>query len=247
MSSKSKSAQQNAINQVASYLEDYLNEPAAFRGQVLRGAGPIVEFETKLADTCQFPYCVATANATIALMGLGLLFQIRNKEILIPENHWPGTAAAFRLMGAKIKHYSESMDLEKIIFSHPKACLVITTEKTPPINLKSKTSNPIFIEDSQRSVLPTQTPKTISPWDIQVLSFGPGKPLSLGEGGAVLFRSENQRRDFIRLTQHPERFANEYEEAPNVPSVCLNGRIHPVAAILGSILLGTTQSSFITN
>ena len=67
--------------------------------------------------------------------------------------------------------------------------------------------------------------------DAIVLSFGPGKPLDAGEGGAVLTDDDDFYQRLVWLTQHPERHrvdlglgvGNEFG---------LNLRIHPASAAL---------------
>ena len=72
--------------------------------------------------------------------------------------------------------------------------------------------------------------------DIQIISFGPGKALSLGEGGALLTRHRRIYERGVAISQHPERSRNEgLTELPEHPF--LNARMHQVSAILGCALL----------
>src|ERR1022692_2733746 len=105
MSSAQIAIHAQIAGKVRDYLEAMLSEPLALRGQQLRGGGPIAQFETLLADRCQFPYCVATSNATTALMALALVLRVRDRLVLFPKNHWEGSVSAFRVLGAKIRHY----------------------------------------------------------------------------------------------------------------------------------------------
>lgn len=97
-----------AIASVATYLEDFLSDTEAFRGQQLRGGGPVVEFEALLAKRCGYPYCVATCNATSALLGLAAMLRARGKTAWFPASHWEGSVSVFRLIGAKIRRYDTS-------------------------------------------------------------------------------------------------------------------------------------------
>ena len=103
------------IGQVGDYIEAMRANPQAFRGQQLRGGGPVAEFENLLATRCSFPYCVSTSNATTALIALAVVLKVRGRVVYFPREHWEGSVAAFRLMGARIKRY----DPEKILRCPP--------------------------------------------------------------------------------------------------------------------------------
>lgn len=245
MSESLSSNSAKAVAAVTAYLEDFLLDPQAFRGQQLRGGGPVAEFERTLADRCGFPYCVATCNATAALLGLAELFRVSGKTIWFPKSHWEGSVSAFRLMGARIRRYVEQGD--SLLRGHDQTSIVIASEHADANLIRQRAESPqcTIIEDSAR--LPGWTTSTTSQADIQVLSFGPGKPLSLGEGGAILFRTKKLYLSFVSLAMHPERIAAEGEAAPRFPRACLNARIHPVAAIIGSAILAEGREGFISN
>lgn len=73
--------------------------------------------------------------------------------------------------------------------------------------------------------------------DVLVLSFGPGKPLCCGEGGAILTNSESTYKECIRLSQHPERYRLEYSLRDYADIQPINARMHPLAAVMGLIQL----------
>jgi hypothetical protein len=75
-----------------------------------------------------------------------------------------------------------------------------------------------------------------SPADVQILSFGPGKPLTLGEGGAVLTRCQTLYNQLVAVSQHPERCLVE-DIVCDPKGLALNARIHPIAAIIGMNLI----------
>jgi dTDP-4-amino-4,6-dideoxygalactose transaminase len=233
MSSSQVAIHAQIAGKVRDYLEAMLAEPLAIRGQQLRGGGPVAEFETLLAERCGFPYCVGTSNATTALLALALLLRVRDRVVLFPKNHWEGSVSAFRVFGAKIKRYDPDDAFECAdVDGEPVA--IITGDTQQRFSTPRQT---LVIEDSCRIPGLSASPKHVSSADIQVLSFGPGKPLSLGEGGAALFRLKSLCRKFIAVTQHPERMAAQFSIPGAVPRLSLNGRIHPVAALLGHALL----------
>jgi len=239
MSTYSPAPSPSGIEQViANYVATMVAFPDALRGQQLRGGGAVAEFETLLAERCGFPYCVATNNATSALIALAVVLAVRGRSVFFPRNHWEGSVAAFRLMGARIKRY----DPEKVLRCPPPrsgkpAVAVIVGSYHLRINHSSVT---ILIEDSCRLPGVSVPVGTGSFADVKVLSFGPGKSLSLGEGGAALFRSKMLYRKFVAVSQHPERVSAEFSWRGSMPRMSLNARIHPVAALLGCMLLNKT-------
>lgn len=218
---------------VAAYVSDFLAEPSAFRGQLLRGGGPVAEFEALLADRCGFRHCVATSNATTALMGLSLALGLRGRTVWFPQGHWEGSVSAFRLIGSRIRRYEPGNAVNSVpVKSDSRRGLVIGGNDSENFSEFGMGST-VIIEDSNRLPGITVPVDDFSKADIQVLSFGPGKALSLGEGGAVLFRRQKAYESFVRVAQHPERVVSEFGGAANVEKLALNGRIHPISAILG--------------
>jgi dTDP-4-amino-4,6-dideoxygalactose transaminase len=235
MSEPISSKSSKAVAAVTAYLEDFLGDPQAFRGQQLRGGGPVAEFERTLADRCGFPYCVATCNATTALLGLAAMFRIGGKTVWFPKSHWEGSVSAFRLMGAKIRFYDTEAGTFPRLQRATVMPFVIVSKCADVGMIRAAAGSPkcLIIEDSSRIPRVSVENHEYSEADIQVLSFGPGKPICLGEGGAILFRTRKLHDRFISCSMHPERTANTTGRAPRVPPRCLNARIHPLAAIMG--------------
>jgi len=235
MSDRICEKQHVAVRNVTDYLRYFLADPTAFRGQQLRGGGPVAEFEQLLAERCGFPFCVATCNATTALLGLALIIHARGRTVLFPRDHWEGSVAAFRLMGAKIRRYNPPRKQTDSVASDDPvvATIVGQSDDFKATRIHASGLGRLVIEDSGRIPGISAAIGHESRSDIQVLSFGPGKPLCLGEGGAVLFRDERLYEQFVRSTQHPERVASEFGRPAKTPDVCLNGRIHPLAALIG--------------
>jgi dTDP-4-amino-4,6-dideoxygalactose transaminase len=224
------------IERVSAHLVDLLDAPEAFRGQQLRGGGPVAEFEGLLAERCGFPWCVATCNATTALMGLAIALDLRGRTVWFPKEHWEGSISAMRLMGARIRRYDPAGEA-----GHPGqldegAQFVITAADAdvPAVRQLFGNAGCLIVEDSSRLPGISHEQQDRSMADVQVISFGPGKPLCLGEGGATLFRSREMHDRFIACTMHPERLAALDGRPPGFEPEALNARIHFVAAILGS-------------
>lgn len=228
---------------VALYVSDFLAEPVAFRGQQLRGGGAIAEFEDLLARRCGFRHCVAISNATTALLALACILNVRSRKVFFPLGHWQGSMAAFRLMGAKVRFYYSQSPPALCNRADGPPMLLVCGSNFDKIDQGVTNSNCIVVEDSNRIPGISTAMESFSHADVQILSFGPGKPLSLGEGGAALFRNSGLKNRFLSMTQHPERLAVEIGAGAGSPRTCLNGRIHPIAALIGAELLKTLEGA----
>lgn len=247
MSERHRAARQRAVQQVSDYLAAMLEEPNAFRGQQVRGAGPVAEFETILADRCGFSFCLATSNATAALQVTVLAADLAGREVIVPPHSWGGTYGPFAAAGAKLVWAESDEDgniqpecIAKLI--SPATAAVVAADwkgvrhQAKAVKDACAAAGVLYIEDT--SFIPEQQsdPAACSLADIQIISFGPGKALSLGEGGALLTRHRRIYERGVAISQHPERSRNEMlTDLPEYPF--LNARIHPVSAILGHALL----------
>jgi UDP-4-amino-4,6-dideoxy-L-N-acetyl-beta-L-altrosamine transaminase len=244
--SESPELSKNAARRVADYVAAFVNDPAAFRGQQLRGTGPVREFERLLADRSGFPFCVAMSNATTALLVAAIAADVSGKEVICPPNTWRATFGVLEFAGAKVIR-AEADEVGNICprsverLMSPETAAVVAADwhghrhQSRSIRAICR-SGCLYIEDT--SFLPVRLINEQQPSlaDVQVISFGPGKPVSLAEGGALLTTSEAIYRKAVALSQHPERCAAEgINEMPR--HQFLNGRMHPIAALIGVALL----------
>jgi dTDP-4-amino-4,6-dideoxygalactose transaminase len=237
MSDKMKTSNiHQAVSSVVHYVEDLLAHPQAMRGQMLRGTGPVAEFEQLLGQRCGFPYCLATCNATSALLTAVLAAGLSGKSVAIMDGAWLGSLGVLRLAGVHEVPFDKSP-----AFDMTSCSAVLAADPsdgrhdTEAIRELCDESGIWYIEDT--GWLPGFAAPTDdrSLADIQVLSFGPGKAICLGEGGAVLCRDESFYHRAVALSQHPERAMAEHGSLDGVP--LLNARMHPLAAVIGVELL----------
>jgi len=237
-----------AVKQVADYVDAMLEAPSAFRGPQVRGGGAVAEFERILARRCGFPYCLATANATSGLLAIVAAANLKGRKVLVPEDFWAGTPGALRFAGVEVvtapRSTNGTLDLSSVerLLSAGDVAAIVAGEcenlhrSATELHRVCEASHCLYIEDS--SWLPGVSAPGNAPSiaDVQIMSFGPGKPLSLGEGGAVLTRHEELYEHLVACSQHPERcFVEEIE--CELDHLALNSRIHPLAAVLGVVLL----------
>jgi dTDP-4-amino-4,6-dideoxygalactose transaminase len=221
---------------VGEYVKAMLAHPGALRGQQVRGGGPVAEFETLLAERTGFPHCLATSSATSALLVAALALDLADKRVGVERGCWEGSLGALEAAGADLVEVDSLMTA-----SFEGFCAIVATDTrgqrhdASGLRALCNQTGAVYIEDT--GWLPGVTaPKTdMSLADIQVMSFGPGKPLSLGEGGVLLCRDERIYQRAVSLSQHPERCVAEGFARRERPP--LNARIHPLAALIGGCLL----------
>ena len=247
MSDHLHTPQSRAVARAADYIAAMLEMPEAFRGQQLRGAGPVAEFETLLAERGGFPFCLSTSNATTGLLIAALAANLAGKEIIVPPHSWGGTYGPFEFAGARLIYAEEDAhgniaapSITKLATASTTAVLAAdwngTRHDAPAVRELCDSRSLLYIEDTSFLPSPDDDPADCSLADIQVISFGPGKPMMLGEGGALLTRHRWIYEAAVALSQHPERsMAEDIIGRDKRPF--LNGRIHPVAAVLGIAFL----------
>lgn len=228
------------VQAVTDYVCAMLTRPEALRGQQLRGGGPVAEFEMLLAERAGFPHCLATSSATNALLVAALALDLAGKRIAVDAGTWQGSVGTLEAAGAEIV---EADSLASIPLDGLSAVLASDRpghrHDAAVIRSRCDEAGIIYIEDTGWLPGVTGPPGAFSSADVQVISFGPGKAMSLGEAGALLCRDKHLYDRALVLSQHPERAICEGIAGMDRPP--LNARIHPIAALLGGILLGSSQ------
>lgn len=221
---------------VAEYVKAMLAHPGALRGQQLRGGGPVAEFEMLLAERTGFPHCLATSSATNALLVAALALDVAGKRIAVETGAWEGSLGALEAAGTEIL---EVDSLSTAPLDGVRA--VVATDKpghrhdAAGLRARCDQMGVAYIEDTGWLPGITAPVGQHSLADIQIISFGPGKPMSLGEGGALLCRDKGIYDRALALSQHPERAIAE--GVPCIRRPPINARIHPIAALIGASIL----------
>lgn len=222
--------------EVANYVEAMVAMPDALRGQQLRGGGPVAEFESLLASQTGFPFCLTTSSATSALLVAVLAAELCGKRIAVEPGAWEGSLGALEFAGAEVFQVDSLLtapltEVSAILATdHP-------DKRHDAVEFRSVCDQAgiLYLEDTGWLPGVTGPVGKFSISDIQVISFGPGKPFCLGEGGAMLCRSKAIYARAVGLSQHPERAAAEGVERFMHPP--MNARIHQVTALTGALLL----------
>jgi dTDP-4-amino-4,6-dideoxygalactose transaminase len=233
----SKHLQGSSIGQVAgAYIDRLLAHPEAFRGQQLRGGGVIAEFEIRLVERTGFPFCLATSCATSALLVAALSAGLSGKKIAFERGAWEGSLGALEFAGVQL------MEVDSLLNDLPGGISALLATDAAgrrhdacAVRALCDREGLLYLEDTGWLPGVSGPEDTFSAADLQVISFGPGKPLCLGEGGALLCRSKEIYEIAVCMSQHPERTESSGLSFSTRPP--MNARIHPIAALLGTLLL----------
>jgi len=232
------------INKLEKYLKESLSNPS-FQSQHLSGAGATYEFEQKLKQYYSKNFVIPFSNCTTALLSLCVSLNLKKRDIITSPLNWGGSISPFLLFENKIIFSpveNHTLNLDPLVLSTSltpgtKAVLSVDYNGTPADSKTIKdfcsTNNLIYISDSAQSFGAFRDNKPGGYFaDYIVLSFGPGKSLFGGEGGAILTDDENIYEKIIWLTQHPLRQKKIFGPTSFNEYSPINGRLNPLSAII---------------
>lgn len=177
------------------------------------GEGKVKEFENKFNKFLGTKYCAALNSGTAALHLALSLFDIKNKEVLIPSLSFVSTATAVLYNGG----IPVFVDVDKrTLCMDPKTLNEKISKKTKvilpvhfggmPCNLDHilkicKENNLYLIEDAAHAVGSSYKNKKIGRHgDAVCFSFHPVKNLAMPTGGAITFNTSNSK-SFLEKTK----------------------------------------------
>ncbi|MCD4761749.1 UDP-4-amino-4,6-dideoxy-N-acetyl-beta-L-altrosamine transaminase [bacterium] len=181
--------------------------------------GPkIIEFEKKLAKYCGAKYAVATNNGTSALHLAYLVAGFKkNDEIITTPNTFVATSNMMIASEAKpvfcdirLDNYNiDESKINKLINKKTKAIVLVhfaghscEMKKIKNIAIKNKL---LIIEDACHALGAKYKNSKIGSCkfsDMAVFSFHPVKPITTGEGGAILTNNKKYYEKLISLRSH---------------------------------------------
>lgn len=231
-------------------IENYINEiqsgKAAIAYSHLAGNGATAALEAKLCSLYGAKHALCVDSATNGLMYLLLAAGLQRSEILTSSLSYGGTIAGAIILNCKF-HFA---DIDKNLNINPKSVERILSEnhKIKCVLAVDFAGNPHNMEyihnicdyyglwhftDAAQS-LGADINKNMTQFnDAIVISFGSGKAVSAGEGGAIITNNTELYNQLLLMCQHPHRqerdlrigYSNEF---------ALNGRMNPIAAILAN-------------
>lgn len=181
--------------------------------------GPkILEFEKKIAKYCGSKYAVATASGTSALHLAYLAAELKSgDEIITTPNTFVATSNMLLVCGAKPIFCDIRLDtynineekIDKLINKKTKAIVPVHFAGHPcemdKIKRIAKKYNLLVIEDACHALGANYKNTKIGSCkysNMTVFSFHPVKPITTGEGGAILTNSKKYYNKLISLRSH---------------------------------------------
>lgn len=227
------------LQDVGNWLQQRQTEPLASARDQLAGEGEIRELEAALCRIHGFRHALAVNNATNGLLLLALAFPTPHSTVLCGPGRWKGTWRPFEIAGHRVRHavsgtrglrWPMELDSDCRIFLSSGA-----SSQVPRIAVRHRLWHILdaAAEDPRRRITSTA--------DALVLSFGPGKVVDAGEGGAILINDSAIYARLLACGQHPRRFARDVSLADASDDQPLNTRMHPLAALIARHLLEFTH------
>lgn len=171
------------------------------------GTGKVSEFEAKFNEYVGSDCCVALNNGTAALHLALSLFDIQNKEVILPSLSFVSTAHAVVYNGGKPVFVDVEPDtmciapdmIKKAISKKTKVILPVHFAGMPcrldEIQKLCVESNSVLVEDAAHAAGTTYKNKKIgNHGDATCFSFHPVKNLAMPTGGAVTLTGNNSKK-----------------------------------------------------
>jgi len=226
------------------YIKGCIKNPIS-QNQHLSGTGATYEFEEKLIKYYSKKYAVTFSNCTTAMLTLCISLNLKNKEVITSPLNWGGSLSPIPLSGGKVVFSSIDSDslnldpnkLSGLLTPKTKAVLSVDYNGLPAdsktIKYFCKSNNLVYISDSAQSLGAFRNNKPAGFFaDFIVISFGPGKSLFGGEGGAILTDDEKMYEKLVWYSQHPLRQKKTFGPENFNEYSPINGRLNPLSAIM---------------
>jgi dTDP-4-amino-4,6-dideoxygalactose transaminase len=183
----------------------------------MTGHTTIREFEQLFARICDRRYCIATCNASIAILGSCWAMGLRGREVIVPALTWPGAITPLQILGCSIKCCDVepdffTMDPKKLeAMITPETGAVFSADfmgypcKTDQIAEICRKNNVLYLHDAATSLGSRYKDKQAGYFaDIAFYSFGARKLYSCGEGGAIVYNKRRIHKIFCKKLYHPD-------------------------------------------
>jgi len=171
------------------------------------GIGKVLEFEKKFRKYINSKNCIAVNSGTAALNLALTMYDIKNKEVILPSLTFVSTANAVIMNGGKpifvdVDPYTLNIDTEKIENSISEKTKVVLPVHfgglscdLDKINSLSKKYNLKIIEDAAHATGASYKNKKIGSHSMAVcFSFHPIKNLAMPTGGLISINDKNYKK-----------------------------------------------------
>lgn len=236
------------LHEIEKYLTDAESDKAAAYSH-LAGNGATAALEAKLCSLYGAKYALCVSSATNGLMYLLMAAGLQKSDILTTPLSFGGTIAGAlaldcRFYFAKINDSTLNIDVDSttnILDANPGIKAIVATEfagntyNMEVLNNICEQRGVWHFVDSAQALGYNYGISNIADYnDAMVVSFGTGKTVSAGgEGGAIITNNLELYQKLMSICQHPHR--QERDCGIGLSSeLALNGRIHPIAAIVAN-------------
>ena len=216
----------------------------------LEGEGVIARFEAAFAKTVGSRFALSVSSGTAALhTALSACDIGPGDEVIVSPYGWGQTVVAVLLVGATpvfadIDPVTSNLDPDNVdrrISSNTRAVLVTHVFGCPADMAKlselCESRGIRLIADAAQGLGARLDGKEIGAWgDISCFSFGRGKAITMGEGGAVVCDDPDLYERMILVSQHPLRGIidiEDYDFRQSVTELCMSYRMSPLLAAIG--------------
>lgn len=180
--------------------------------------GPKVEeFERALAKYCGAKFCVVVSNGTTALHLAYLAAGLKEEdEVVTTPNTFVATSNMLLVVGAKpvfadIRLDTYNLDetkIQSLVTAKTKAIVPVHFAGNPcamdEVTAVARKNGLVIIEDACHALGASYKSRKIGglDTDMTIFSFHPVKPITTGEGGAIVTNSEKYYRQLKSLRSH---------------------------------------------
>ena len=227
---------------VARYLRE-AHSSEAVRQSHLLGTLAVERLEAKLRRHYGKRHALAVANGTSGLLAVALALDLRNSEVVTSPLSWGGTLAGLLHVGARpVFADVDACTLtlspqfaQRALTARSRALLAVDLFGVPAddaaLRELADDHGLWYVHDAAQSFGALSNGRPAGALaHVIVVSFGSGKTLCAGEGGAILTDDEELYDRLLWYTQHPYRQKRELGLGLT-NEFALNFRIHPLAAV----------------
>ncbi len=227
---------------LASHMRDAARSISLQQSHLV-GTAAVDRLEAKLRCYLGVRHALAVSSATLGLYAVARALQLDGADVISSPLGWGGMVgglleARAQPVFADVERRTLGLDPSAVhgaLTTRTRAILGIDFLGVPADSLglrRIADANGLwYIHDGAQSLGALREGKRAGQHaHVTILSFGFGKTLSVGEGGAILMNDDDLYERLVWLTQHPYRHRREIGLSLS-NELALNGRIHPLAAV----------------
>lgn len=246
---------EKASKALGEYIQSLQNPSIAEAN--LFGMGAVGELEAMFKSYYGVEYALCFSSATNALTAISLVLELGDSEVITSPFNYGGSLGGLDLVNAQLK-FTDTNDYLSI---NPTSIESLITNKSKAVWSVDYGGYPVnqseiraicdkyglwFISDAAQSLgaLSNGLPAS-SLADVWVTSMTYGKTLYTGEGAVILTNNKTIYQKLLSYI-HPNRVRLEVSLDDYTEIVPINGRINPLAAVMGKAIFSDALDSLKT-